>query len=202
MSIYYSKAQNAFFDDALFGPRMISVIDTAAQAKALASAQEKDRAEYERALVAAGDDEAKQPDKGGFQKRQARVEADPIMMKVSNPDCRLPEDAIEISAEDHARFMEAQSAGSEIVPGVKGMPALRERVASVDDVIAGIRKTRDAMLAASDWTHALDSPLSQAKRKLWAAHRQALRDLPDLVAAALAEDPKASIEDLMPKAPN
>jgi hypothetical protein len=46
--------------------------------------------------------------------------------------------------------------------------------------IAGlIRQQRMGLLASSDWTQSLDSPLSEAKRAEWAAYRQALRDLPD-----------------------
>lgn len=37
---------------------------------------------------------------------------------------------------------------------------------------------RNALLAASDWTQAADSPLSDAKKAEWATYRQALRDLP------------------------
>lgn len=42
-----------------------------------------------------------------------------------------------------------------------------------------IRQQRMGLLASSDWTQSLDSPLSEAKRAEWAAYRQALRDLPD-----------------------
>ncbi|MCH9783712.1 MAG: phage tail assembly chaperone, partial [Gammaproteobacteria bacterium] len=39
------------------------------------------------------------------------------------------------------------------------------------------RARRDALLRASDWTQLPDSPLSQAKRDEYRAHRQALRDI-------------------------
>ena len=42
-----------------------------------------------------------------------------------------------------------------------------------------IRQRRSAFLFTSDWTQAVDSPLSDAKKAEWAAYRQALRDLPD-----------------------
>jgi hypothetical protein len=40
-----------------------------------------------------------------------------------------------------------------------------------------IRARRSHLLAACDWTQAVDSPLSEQKRTEWAAYRQTLRDL-------------------------
>ena len=40
-----------------------------------------------------------------------------------------------------------------------------------------IRARRSHLLAACDWTQAVDSPLSAAKKEEWAVYRQALRDL-------------------------
>jgi|11BtaG_2_1085332.scaffolds.fasta_scaffold06875_2 uncharacterized protein (UPF0297 family) len=51
-------------------------------------------------------------------------------------------------------------------------------VASEDDLREIIRRQRNKLLAASDWTQANDSPLSASKRTEWATYRQALRDLP------------------------
>ena len=40
------------------------------------------------------------------------------------------------------------------------------------------KRTRNTLLAASDWTQTPDSPLSNSKKQEWATYRQALRDLP------------------------
>lgn len=40
------------------------------------------------------------------------------------------------------------------------------------------RSSRNQLLRASDWTQALDVPLSDDERAAWCAYRQALRDLP------------------------
>ena len=40
-----------------------------------------------------------------------------------------------------------------------------------------IVQIRDALLAESDWTQVLDSPLSPEKRAEWAKYRQELRDI-------------------------
>ena len=52
----------------------------------------------------------------------------------------------------------------------------QRRIPSIANLI---RERRKQLLAGSDWTQSLDSPLSESKRAEWAAYRQALRDLPD-----------------------
>jgi hypothetical protein len=42
------------------------------------------------------------------------------------------------------------------------------------------RHVRDLVLAATDWTQAADSPLSESQRAAWATYRQSLRDLPSV----------------------
>jgi len=41
-----------------------------------------------------------------------------------------------------------------------------------------VRSKRNALLAASDWTQANDSPLAAEKKVEWASYRTALRNLP------------------------
>jgi len=41
-----------------------------------------------------------------------------------------------------------------------------------------LRAQRNQLLTASDWTQGNDSPLSTESKSVWAAYRQALRDLP------------------------
>lgn len=41
-----------------------------------------------------------------------------------------------------------------------------------------VRSKRNALLAASDWTQANDSPLANDKKVEWASYRTALRNLP------------------------
>ena len=47
-----------------------------------------------------------------------------------------------------------------------------------DRLAAEHRSTRNALLAASDWTQANDSPLTDEAKTSWASYRTALRDLP------------------------
>jgi hypothetical protein len=43
--------------------------------------------------------------------------------------------------------------------------------------LAELRRERNALLVASDWTQSNDSPLNSAKRAEWATYRQQLRDI-------------------------
>lgn len=56
----------------------------------------------------------------------------------------------------------------------------------IAESLSRIRRERDALLAASDWTQNPDAPVDA---KAWAAYRQALRDLP-----ATIKDPTAEID--------
>jgi hypothetical protein len=47
----------------------------------------------------------------------------------------------------------------------------------------GIRHQRNHLLASSDWTQLIDSPLDETARNAWAVYRQELRDLTDNIDA-------------------
>lgn len=56
----------------------------------------------------------------------------------------------------------------------KGLAAAKTAAALVV-----VRRERDALLAACDWTQAADSPLDDATKASWVAYRQQLRDFPN-----------------------
>jgi len=57
---------------------------------------------------------------------------------------------------------------------------IAESQADIDyELFIALRKSRDELLAASDWTQSPDSPLSEAQQQSWRDYRQALRDLPE-----------------------
>ena len=55
----------------------------------------------------------------------------------------------------------------------------------LNDFFVKLRRERDRLLIACDWTQAVDAPVDA---KAWAAYRQALRDLP-----AKIKDPTADV---------
>jgi len=63
---------------------------------------------------------------------------------------------------------------------IAALEALRVKYAAqaVEDLKVSNREKRNALLAASDWTQANDSPLTDEKKVEWASYRTALRNLP------------------------
>lgn len=99
---------------------------------------------------------------------------------LANLHASIPSDAVEITAEEHAALMAAQSAGMRIVPDEDGRPIAAPHAAPPAEVLAAAaRAERDRLLAASDWTQIADAPLDAEGRAAWAAYRAALRAVPD-----------------------
>tara|TARA_R100000900_G_scaffold111040_1_gene86672 strand:+ start:72 stop:431 length:360 start_codon:yes stop_codon:yes gene_type:complete len=57
---------------------------------------------------------------------------------------------------------------------------IQTKWSSISSVVLGapVREQRNALLAASDWTQANDSPLTDEAKASWVTYRTALRDLP------------------------
>lgn len=89
----------------------------------------------------------------------------------------IPSDAVEISKEEHASLLAAQSAGKVIVADKKGKPKAVDVVVtfSWDD----IRAQRNTLLAGSDWSQLPDAPVD---KEAWATYRRALRDITETFA--------------------
>lgn len=208
MKLYYSASlgdgRGGFCPDNIYGPRQIDVVDEEKLAEHVARAQEKDEAEFEAALAADRGEDDPRPVRQSYRRRERLTIANPPMKQVANPDCRLPADAVEVKVDEYDRLMHAQAEGNEIVPGTDGRPMSRPRETTVDQLLATVRAKRDRELKASDWTQMGDSPLSAAKKKLWAEHRAALRDLPKTVEVMLKKADNAAAVDLtavIPQAP-
>lgn len=90
----------------------------------------------------------------------------------------IPEDAVEITAEQHAALIEGQSQGKRIVADEAGHPVLADPPPPTDDdLAAAIRAERNMKIAACDWTALSDAPLTTTEKTNWKAYRQALRDV-------------------------
>lgn len=114
----------------------------------------------------------------------------------------IPEDAIEISADEHAALLAGQSQGKCIVADGGGRPTLVDPPPPTDDQLAAAaRAQRDETLAGTDWLVARHrdevdaggkTTLTADQFKALLAYRQALRDLPDqkgFPAVAMPESP-------------
>lgn len=67
------------------------------------------------------------------------------------------------------------------IVGAEGVPAEADSggktAPNYKQMAADVRATRDALLAASDYTQATDYPSTYAMRTAWAEYRQQLRDV-------------------------
>ena len=59
-----------------------------------------------------------------------------------------------------------------------GIPEEVYEVALLEKKWVSVRVKRDALIAETDWTQTLDSPLSDGKKAEFLAYRQELRDIP------------------------
>jgi hypothetical protein len=100
----------------------------------------------------------------------------------SDIHAEIPEDAVEITAEEWQALLDGQSSGQIISTGAGGIPVLADPPPLSTEQLAAIeRNWRDAELAKTDFTQLPDSPLSGANKTIYAAYRQQLRDWPDHV---------------------
>lgn len=97
---------------------------------------------------------------------------------ISNPDCRIPDDAVPISARRHAELLAEAGKGRRIVADGDGSPIAVDQASAPGQETwrEARRRRRDRALRDSDWTQlpdTLDTELTAA----WADYRQQLRDL-------------------------
>lgn len=208
MVVYYSASVDGFCDERVFGAKMIAVTDTAALEQAVMAAEALDMAEFDEAQKAAfvAGDDISSVDPLAFTSRVRAAYANPPMKSVPNPDCRLPDDAILIG-DDHYRELRADlDQGKILVMGSSGL-STEAPSRSIDDVLQIVRNRRDRMLAKTDWTQAVDTPLSAATKALWKGFRGALRDLPKQIEAMKAADlvlltsSAGALDELFPSPP-
>ncbi|MEO6361291.1 MAG: phage tail assembly chaperone [Sphingomicrobium sp.] len=161
MARFFSPSRKGFFDEAIHGLRELTVVDQDAldllQAKCLEEGEESDACML--------------------------LSLDPPTRSVDNPDTLIPDDAIELSEADYAELLGQLSEGQELKL-VDGRPAAVERDVPVEEQLAAVRRRRNRALASTDWTQQPDA-LTAARRKLWADHRKALRDLPAMLEKAV-----------------
>ncbi len=92
----------------------------------------------------------------------------------------MPADVVRITKERHAALMLGQSNGQLIEAGADGHPVLQDPSKVSDYVVwQSVRKRRDRLLTASDWTDTLSAKtrLGEATYQAWQTYRQALRDV-------------------------
>lgn len=92
----------------------------------------------------------------------------------------IPSDAIALDEKQYVYFL-GEIAKGKMLDLVDGKIVAREQPSDIswDD----IRRKRNTLLAACDWTQVADVPLTSAQKAAWNTYRQALRDITDKVKA-------------------
>lgn len=103
----------------------------------------------------------------------------------------IPQGSVEVSSTLHMELISQQGKGK-VITIRDGQVVTVDRTVSVswDD----IRKIRDNLLTASDWTQLQDSPLSTTMKSAWIKYRTELRNITDTY--------KTPEEVIWPSSPN
>lgn len=142
--MFYSKMTGGFYDAAIHGARKLSIVDPAFVWPQV----EVENPQYDSIESLNG---------------QTIMVNDPTvippMIEIDNPDCKIPADAVEISAEDHAALIDGQYAGKRIVADANGHPILQDPPkATAADVWERIKAERDRRIQSgykvgTKWFH-------------------------------------------------
>lgn len=112
---------------------------------------------------------------------------------------KIPDDAVEITEDDHKYLLQAQWGGKDIVMGPNGKPTAVDRVVPHAERVASKRRERDSALASTDWLvvrhrdemdAGLTTTLSNDKYTSLLKYRSTLRNItsdrnfPDVVISA------------------
>lgn len=166
MSIYFSASAGGFYSSEIHGARRIVVADPA-------WARPQIEVVGEDGAITIVDDH----------------EAQPATVEIDNPECRIPADAVEITAERHAALLAAQSEGKIIASDADGAPNSIDRPGlTTEQLWANVRRERDARLSVAtakldrhrnQKEFGLEPSMTDARAMEWAIYAQALRDLPE-----------------------
>lgn len=162
MQRYYSPSTGGFYNDQIHGPIAIEVPDPSVTHPTILVRDPEWTAPAGQPLAKVPLIEMPDPD----------WQAPRIL--VPNQACRIPADAVEITAEQHAELMTGQANGTHFIgKDARGFPVLIQREVSEEQVLA----TRDQLLAASDWVALRAAELGEPVPTPWREYRQALRDI-------------------------
>ncbi|MDO8421576.1 MAG: hypothetical protein Q7S99_05390 [Parvibaculum sp.] len=98
------------------------------------------------------------------------------MIEISNPECKIPGDAVEVSDSEYQNLFDAQSAGKIIVAGKKGRPCAVNRPAPTEaEAAARLAKMARKELSDSDWRVLRAAEVGVPVSPEWLEYRAALR---------------------------
>jgi hypothetical protein len=86
--------------------------------------------------------------------------------------------AVPLKREPYTAYRTEWIKGEDLVYREAAVSAVVDETARDEAKAKAVRNERDRLLAESDWTQLADAPLADEEKAVWAATRQALRDVP------------------------
>jgi len=190
--MFASKSTRGFYDTEIHGARLMSIPDPAWVRPA------RDIVLQPGESARVGDNLLTNTNEEPMTLRNVPdMNAMPDMLEVVNPACSIPEDAVEITAANHAELLAGQSEGKVIAWGDDGYPVLVDPPPQSPEVFAAIERTwRDGQLAATDGVvsrhrdeleEGPETTLTLTQYTELQGYRRALRNWPEAGAFPLIE---------------
>jgi hypothetical protein len=145
--MFYAKSTGGFYDPAIHGARSLLVLDPA-WIRPLVSITLPPGATYPGEPPVIND-----TDQPMTLEAVPDLDAEPTVIEIDNPDCKIPADAVEITEAERVQLLAGQAAGKRIIPNEDGYPILADpeppTAAQVRAIaVETINTTRDADLVA------------------------------------------------------
>lgn len=177
MTLFYSAAQQGFYDSRIHGELTLPQVDPNWERPT----KEVDLAVGESTTV---DDQVYSNDTDApLTVKVPDMSAKPDTIEVANPDCKIPADAVAITAEQHQALLAGQANGQLIQADDDGVPTLADPPEPTDEQkqatkAAAVRSTRDDLV---DRTSREINRLEDAGQdaSVWRQYRVALRNVPE-----------------------
>lgn len=118
------------------------------------------------------------------------IAAQPPEIVIDNPECKMPDDVVKITEEEHASLLAAAAPfGRVIVAGPDGKPIVADPPApTTEEFWVNVRRERDTRLSIAtakldryrnQKEFGIEPSMTDAHAVEWAVYAQALRDLPE-----------------------
>lgn len=177
MTLYFSASKNAFYDTVIHGELTLKQVDPDWER----STKEVELAVGE-SITVDGQVYSNETD-APLCVTVPDMSAEPDMVEVANPDCKIPADAVAITSEQHQALLTGQANGQLIQANDDGVPILADPPEPTDEEkeeakAAAVRSARDDLVdRTSREINRLEDAGTDASA--WRSYRVALRNVPE-----------------------
>lgn len=186
--MFYSPSTKGFYDEAIHGSRRTVIVDPAWQRPIVEVTLQPGQSYVVDGQVVLNDTDeplalGPVPD----------IDAIPATIELDSPDCKIPLDAVEITAEHHAALIDGQSLGKRIVTDANGYPVLADpppltvaemKSNKLAEINARCESEIAAISAGYPASEVLSWPKQESESRAFVANASAVTPLLDALAAA------------------